>query len=206
MTDLTLYVDGYFASPYDACCYIALTEKGLEFAVARALLRDGQGVPAGLQSLSTIGRVPSLRHGDFYLSESTAIVEYLDDVFPEPPVLPREPRARARARQLQAYLRFDLDHFRSERPWWTTLWPAMLAPLSREAAREARELVEVAARFLAVPEFEPWSMAHADLALALRRLVPIELPAAVQRFYDAEIARPSVRAYLDHPRPPHPPP
>lgn len=212
---LTLFVDGYFASPYDACCFIALTEKQLPFATARALLRDGQGVPPGLEALTAVGRVPALRHGDFYLTESLAIVEYLDEVFPANPILPRAPRDRARARQIQAYLRFDLDRLRDERPFWRTLYPAEhAAPLSARAARDARELIAITARWIdggalaAIGGDAGWSIAHADLALALRRLGDDDapMPSAVRAFRDVHTARPSVRAYLEHPRPPHAPP
>ena len=74
---LTLYVDGYFTSVWDATCFVALTEKQLEFSTARALLRDGQGAPARSREHTAIARIPALQHGDFLLTESLAIAEYL---------------------------------------------------------------------------------------------------------------------------------
>ncbi|WP_414690932.1 glutathione S-transferase N-terminal domain-containing protein, partial [Novosphingobium sp.] len=47
-------------------------------------------------------RVPTLVHGGFALSESTAITGYLDETFPETPIYSRDRNHRARARQLQA--------------------------------------------------------------------------------------------------------
>jgi glutathione S-transferase len=49
--------------------------------------------------------VPLLVDGGFSLSESSAITEYLDEVYPGAPLYPRDPQARARARQVQAWLR-----------------------------------------------------------------------------------------------------
>lgn len=204
---LTLYVDGYFVNPFDATCFIALTEKQLPFSTARALLRDGQGLPPGLASRTAIRRVPALQHGDFVLTESIAIADYLEDVFPEPPVFPRAPRARARARQIMAWVRFDLRTLRAERPWFTTIYPSSLPPLSTLAAREAAELVDVVGQLEAQGELSAWNLAHADLALAVSRIRPddLALPDRVAEFRDRTYARPSLRAYVQHPRPPHAP-
>lgn len=208
MSQLTLFVDGYFANPYDATCFVALTEKALPFSFARALLRDGQGLPPGLASRTAISRVPALQHGDFVLTESIAIVEYLEDTFPEPRVLPADPRGRARARQIMAWLRIDLRDLRAERSWWTTLYPANLPPLTPSGKKDALELVDMVSKLLAQGDLEQWNIAHADLAMVLARLrdddVPV--PDRVRAFKNAMYARPSVRAYIDHPRPPYPPP
>src|SRR6185503_20348002 len=122
---LTLYVDGYFTSTWDATCFVALTEKQVEFTTARALLRDG-GVPAALRKATAIARVPALQHGEFWLTESLAIVEYLEEAFPPPdwaPLFPVDVQARARARQIMAYMRFELRALRAERPWQYSVYP-----------------------------------------------------------------------------------
>src|SRR5262249_34986407 len=118
---ITLYIDGYFVNQWDASCFVALTEKQLPFATARALLRDGAGVPPALRERTSVARVPAFQHGDTWLTESSAIIEYLEDTFapPEHPrLLPAEPRRRARARQLMSWLRFELAELRDQRPWW----------------------------------------------------------------------------------------
>lgn len=205
---LTLFVDGYFANPFDATVFIALTEKQLAFNVARALLRDGQGLPAGLSIRTAISRVPALQHGDFLLTESIAIADYLDSMFPERPIFPSDPRGRARALQIMAWVRTDLGAMRWERPWFTTLWPVPLPALSASAVREAIELVDVVGRLLDQGDLETWNIAHADLALTLARVrsTDIDIPERVAAFKARTYAHPSVRAYIDHPRPPHPPP
>jgi glutathione S-transferase len=205
---ITLYLDGYFVSPLDACCTIALDEKRVEYQTARALLRDGQGIPPALGARTLISRVPACQHGDFYLSESLAIVEYIEDTFAAPDyprLLPADLHMRARARQLMAYVRFDLHQLREERPWWTCIYPADLAPMSPAAAQEAAELVKIAEKM--IPELGEFNIAHADLALQLMRLRKDHgLPEPLRHFVETTIARPSVRSYLEHSRPPNPPP
>ncbi len=203
---ITLYVDGFFVSPLDASCLIALEEKGAEYQTARALLRDGQGIPASLAAQTVIPRVPAIQHGDFFLTESLAIIDYLDQVFPSPPLFPADPRARARCKQLMAYVRIDLQAVRDERQWWTVVYPGTeLPPLSPRARAEANELISIATRF--VPQLQEFSIAHADLALQLMRLSrnAFPMPDVVLQFIETTIARPSVRGYIEHPRPPNPP-
>jgi glutathione S-transferase len=208
---LTLFVDGYFASAWDATCFVALTEKQVEFTMARALLRDGQGVPAALRRETAIARVPALQHGEFWLTESLAIIEYLEDQFPPPGwtrLLPVDPQPRARARQVMAWLRFDLRALRNERPWQLSIYPGAHPRLSAEAEREAAELIDLTTRLSVGGELDDWNIAHADLAFALWRLARggYPLPAEPQRVLDRNVERPSIRAYLEHARPPNPPP
>jgi len=214
---LTLYVDGYFTSVWDATCFVALTEKQLEFTTARALLRDGQGAPARLREQTAIARIPALQHGDFLLTESLAIAEYLEDAFPPPDharLFPAGPEPRARARQIMAWLRFDQRALRAERPWQLSVYPTAidpadpLPPLSPEAERDVAELLDLVGRLASAGELDEWNIAHADLAFALWRIARCghALPAAAQQLLDRNAARPSIHAYLEHPRPPNPPP
>lgn len=207
---VTLFVDGYFCNPFDATCLVALEEKGVEYSISRALLRDNQGFPAAMYERTPIARVPTLAHGEFWLSESLAIAEYLEDVAPPQPLLfPGDPRGRARTRQVMAWLRIELQKLRSERTFSGTMYPALpYAPLSEAAHREATELFDVITRLERSGELDAWTIAHVDLALHLLRLKPEdgELPAPARRLLDANLARPSLRKYLDHPRPPNPPP
>jgi glutathione S-transferase len=209
---LTLYCDGYFANPWDATCFVALEEKQLEYSAARALLRDGQGVPPALRSRTSIARIPALQHGEFWLTESIAIVEYLEEMFAPPhypALLPADRQCRARARQIMAWLRIELLALRAERPFWRTIYPsASPPPLSAAAEREAADLIDLVVRFSANGDLNEWSIAHADLAFTLSRLdrAGYPMPDAVQRLLDEHEMRPSVRTYLEHPRPPNPPP
>ena len=73
MTDLTLYVDENWASPYAFSNFVALKEKGLSFEVADVALSKKETFHGDYKVRSLTGRVPMLRHGDYFLTESTAI-------------------------------------------------------------------------------------------------------------------------------------
>jgi glutathione S-transferase len=88
--------------PFCARVRIALAEKGLAYETVAI---DLSNRPAWLYELNPVGKVPVLDDDGFILPESDVIMEYLDDRFPEAPLLPSEPRERAAAR-LAAY-RFD---------------------------------------------------------------------------------------------------
>lgn len=78
----------------------ALHIKGLEFAaVAVDLLKGEQGLP-DYRARSPLGQVPLLRIDGYDLTESVAIVEYLEERHPERPLLPAAALGRARVRQL----------------------------------------------------------------------------------------------------------
>src|ERR1035437_4573757 len=99
---LRLYADPEFASPYAMSAFVALHEKGLTFEVVTLDLAANENQASGFASMSLTRRVPTLLHGDFSLSESSAITEYIDELFPGTPLYPADPRSRARARQGQA--------------------------------------------------------------------------------------------------------
>lgn len=204
---LTLHVDAFFTSPFDFSCFVALAEKKLEFNVVRALVREGQGFAAPYPDLALTARIPILEHGDFWLSESQAVVEYLEETFPPPSwpgIYPEDIRLRARARQVMSFIRGDIGALVQERKSDMIFYPMAAPPLGPEAAATARELVAFASRVVERDDFAPWSIAHADLTFALLRLgrTGYELPGPILRFIEATSARPSVRAFLDHPRPP----
>jgi glutathione S-transferase len=68
-------------------------EKGLELELRAAGL--GKGGPE-FEAASPFGKMPGFKDGDFLISDSTAIVTYLEARHPEPDLIPAEPRARAR--------------------------------------------------------------------------------------------------------------
>jgi glutathione S-transferase len=107
-----------------------------------------------------------------------------------------------------AFVRTDVLALREQRSFWRCVYPNDPPPLTAIAEREASELVELTTGLLASGELGAWNIAHADLALTLYRLVRAgdPLPEEVRRFVEVTLARPAIRAYLDHPRPPNPPP
>jgi glutathione S-transferase len=87
--------------PYCARVRIALAEKGIDYETVEVDLRDR---PAWIYEKNSTGRVPVLEEGDWVLPESAVIMEYLDERFPEPALLPadRDERALARLRIFRA--------------------------------------------------------------------------------------------------------
>jgi glutathione S-transferase len=209
--NLTLFVDAYWCSPFDFSCFVALKEKGLEFHTARGVI--SAGLPQPLRERILVARVPALAHGDFWLSESLAVVEYLEEAFPPPtwPSLwPSDLRARARARQIVSFVRSEIGALRRERSSWRIFYPGQgkpPPPLGADAQSEADELVDVTARLLRLGEVQGWPFASAELCFALLRLIRTghAVPDEVAAFAAEVSARPSVRAYLEHARPPHAP-
>jgi glutathione S-transferase len=74
---------------------LTLIEKGVRF---ESIEIDPQNKPANFLEISPYGKVPVLKHGDNRVWESAIVNEYLEDVFPDPPLLPTEPMQRAQAR------------------------------------------------------------------------------------------------------------
>ena len=104
---MLLYADSQFTSPYAMSAFVARTEKQLPFEVRRLDLAIGANNDPEYARTSLTQRVPTLIDGDFALSKSSAFAEYLNDVYPDPPIFPTDPQRRARARQVQAWLRSD---------------------------------------------------------------------------------------------------
>jgi glutathione S-transferase len=206
-TDLVLHADTFWVSPYVLSSFVALREKQLEFDVATVDLAGGRHLETDFPSRSITGRVPALQHGDFWLGESSAIAEYLDDVFPDRPrLLPADPRQRARARQIMAFIRSDLGPLREERSSETVFYPrSALPPLSPAAQAAAGKLIRIAGQLLSGPGnlFGAWCLADTDLAMVLQRLVHNQekIPAPLAGYAEQQWQRPSVRAYVEHPRP-----
>ena len=88
--------------PYCARVRIVLAEKGVEYETVVIDLDDR---PAWIYEKNPTGRVPVLEEDTFVLPESAVIDEYLDERYPEPPLLPADPGERALARVL--IFRFD---------------------------------------------------------------------------------------------------
>lgn len=113
---MSLYVDARYVSPYAMSAFVALHEKAMPFRTVAIDLGIGENREPEYAAMSLTQRIPTLVHGDFALSESSAIAEYLHETLPGTPLYPSAPHARARARQLQAWLRSDLMPIRQERP------------------------------------------------------------------------------------------
>ena len=204
---MRLYVDSNYVSPYALTAYVSLVEKGLAFEVEPLDLAQHAHEDPRYARTSLTRRVPMLIHEDFALSESSAIAEYLDEAFPGGTRLyPGGPRERARARQVQAWVRSDLMPIREERPTFVVFCGAKRPPLSPAAQAAADKLTGAALAWLDGPREHlcgDWSIADVDLAMMLQRLVAHgdSLPAVLVDYANRQWRRLSVQRWLAQPRP-----
>ena len=209
-----LYGETLWISPYVFSTFVALQEKGVPFDVVEVALADGQHLQPAYRDRSITARVPALEHEGFCLAESSAIAEYLEEVFPPPRyarLFPESPHDRARVRQLMAWFRSDLGALRDERPTVTMFYRFRVPPLSAAAARDVEKLVRVAEQLVPPaggPLFGVWCLADSELAFMLHRLIlnHDDVPARIRDYAQRQWARASVRAFAEHPRPDSVPP
>src|SRR5580692_9797158 len=171
---MRLYVDANFASPYALVAFVSIIEKGLDFEIESLDLAAHANHDPNFARTSITRRVPTLIHDHFALSESSAICEYIDESFEGTPLYPVGLRDRARARQVQAWVRSDLMPIREERPTFVVFCGAKRPALSPQASDAAQKLFAAALQLLEGRTeylFDEWSIADVDLAMMLQRLV-----------------------------------
>jgi glutathione S-transferase len=203
---LRLYADAQFASPYAMSVFVALREKALAFDMVSVDLGRGANRTPDFAALSLTQRVPTLVHDGFTLSESSAITEYLEETFGGPRLYPADRHLRARARQVQAWLRSDLMPIRMERSTEVVFYGPCASPLSGDANAAAQKLFSVAEALLPSDGhnlFGEWCIADVDLALMLNRLVmngdPV--PQRLADYARVQWQRPSVQQWVGLARP-----
>lgn len=204
---MLLYTDAQYTSPYAMSVFVALKEKRLPFDLRSVDLDSGANHAADYVSDSLTARVPTLVDGTFALSESSAITEYLDDVYAGIALYPAAPQDKARARQVQAWLRSDLLPIRLERSTIVVFYQPSQAPLSNAAQGAANKLFRAADSLLAHGGdhlFGDWSIADVDLTLMLNRLLlnGDAVPPRLANYARRQWARPSVQEWVDLARPP----
>lgn len=207
--DPILHVGQDHVSVFALSAFVALKEKGIPFTLHGIDLKAKEQLRPPYSELSLTCKVPTLSHAGFHLSESSAIAEYLEELYPPPvhrALYPQGTRQRARARQLQAWLRSDLQALRSERPADLFYRPRPVAPLSEAAQAAAAKLLWVAGTLLAdqaLHLFGEWTIADTDLAVTLHRLDADDhpMPASLRRYVQQQWARDSLQQWLALPRP-----
>ncbi len=90
----------YFRSSASYRVRIALALKGLDFEYVSVHLSKNEQFNESYAAVSATRLVPTLLDGEQALTQSLAIIEYLDETHPAPPLLPKDALARARARAL----------------------------------------------------------------------------------------------------------
>ncbi|WP_334162318.1 glutathione S-transferase family protein [Phenylobacterium sp.] len=91
---MTMTIYGATLSPFVRKTVVFATEKGLDFEVVP--VGGGLAPPPEFLQSSPFRKIPGLKHGEFTISDSTAIVTYMDALQPEPNLIPTEAQARAR--------------------------------------------------------------------------------------------------------------
>lgn len=135
---MSLILHGYFRSGASHRVRIALNLKGLQYEQRAYHLRRGEHTSAQYLAMNPQGLVPTLESNGTFIPQSLAILEYLEEVFPEPALLPGDSERRARVRSLAQicavdthplnnlrvlkYLEKDLGLDEQARLTWSARW------------------------------------------------------------------------------------
>lgn len=100
----------YYRSSASIRVRLALELKGLEYSkIAVHLLNEGgEQFSASFQALNSQSLVPCLKHDGVVVTQSLAILEYLEETFPQPPLLPYDRTARAYVRSIALSIACDI--------------------------------------------------------------------------------------------------
>lgn len=206
--DILLYGNTPATSPYVMSVFVALEEKGLAYRLKLLDLARGEQHDPEFVAHSITNRVPTLviedASGPLWLSESAAILEYLEERFAAPQhaaLYPRGATERARVRLVQGLIRSDFMPIRLERSTETIFFGQAIEPLSEQAEAARVRLVRIAAAL--VPDAQShvareFSIADVDLATLLQRLVHNgdPLPAHLAEYANRIWQRPSIQKWL----------
>lgn len=166
-SSMTLFSDG--SDHYSHRVRIVLSEKGVSSDIIDV---DPKNKPQELADLNPYNSLPTLVDRDLALYESKVIMEYLDERFPHPPLLPVYPVARAQSR---------LWMYRLERDW-APLVDTILSSKNKDTVVKARKalresLLAIAPIFTEMPFFmsDEFTIVDCCLAPILWRLPMLEI-------------------------------
>ncbi|MGO8855749.1 MAG: glutathione S-transferase N-terminal domain-containing protein [Steroidobacteraceae bacterium] len=187
-----------FSAPTDPWSHrtrLVLAEKGIPIELVNV---DLHKLPEDLLDLNPYHSVPTLVDRDLVLYDSRVIIEYLDERFPHPPLMPIDPVTRAQ---------FRVALYRVERDWYSLAHDIEQGALSKTSEHSRKVLGEAicasAEVFKAKPFFlsDEFSLVDASIAPILWRLPSygIELPVQAQpivKYMNSIFSRPTFRACL----------
>ena len=177
--------------PYCARARIALAEKGVEYELFPIDLSDR---PAWLYEKNPLGKVPVLEEDTFVLPESVVIMEYLEERYPEPSLLPADPGERAMVRLVVEQFDKRLgDDYYAVRRGEDVARPRLDARL-----RELDGRLDVTP-FVAGGEFTLADIAYVPWILRGRELLGLDLAdyPAIEQWVERLAERPAIAAELD---------
>ncbi len=141
---MTLYTSQ--DSPYCHRVRIVMAEKNVAYEMVDV---DPANPPEDLLDLNPYQTVPTLVDRELVLYESRIIMEYLDERFPHPPLMPVDPVSRARSRLMM---------YRIDRDWYGLLPKMKGKSKSKEAETARRELLDSLLSIIPVFEAKPYFM------------------------------------------------
>ena len=110
---MTLY--GYFRSSTSYRTRIAMNLKQLDYDYIAVNLAKDEQLEAVFQSINPQGLVPVVQVNDLWLYQSPAILEWLEEVYPEHPLLPKDAAGRMQVRALSAIIGCDIHPLNNRR-------------------------------------------------------------------------------------------
>jgi stringent starvation protein A len=176
--------------PYCARTRIVLAEKGVDYETVVVDLDDR---PAWIYEKNPVGRVPVIEEDTFVLAESAVINEYLNERYPEPPLLPVDPGARALARM--RIFRFD----ELSRPYYAVRREEEGALERLDAQLGKLDALLEAQPFLTGLDFGLADVAYVPWILRGRDRMGVELTAfpALSEWVERLSQRPSIAREID---------
>ncbi len=174
---------------------LVLAEKSINIDIVNV---DGPSLPEDLLDLNPYHSVPTLVDRDLVLYDSRVIIEYLDERFPHPPLMPVDPVTRAQ---------FRLALYRIETDWYQLAEEIDAEDDKKQATRARkmlRESVMASAEVFSAKDFflsDEFSLVDASIAPVLWRLphYGVDLgddSAAIGKYMDRIFSRPSFQASL----------
>jgi glutathione S-transferase len=154
---------------------IALAEKGFDYETVEIDLGNR---PDWIYELNPTGKVPVLDDG-FVLPESAVIMEYLDDRYPEQPLLPADPTSRAVARK------------------WVFRFDSLLGDDYYAYRRGADNKLAERLDHLPVGDSLFVDVAYAPWVIRAKEMLGVMLPARLESWLDRLAERPSVAAEIE---------
>ena len=186
-------VCGFRISNYHNKVLIALLDKGVPYE-EDCTVKPSQA-PEYL-ALSPMGKVPYAQIDGTRICESEVILEYLEDAYPQKPLLPRDPLARAKVRELVTVIELHLELV-ARRLYGGVFFGGTNSEGTRQSAE--KDLAKGVRAFKALVKFDPWiagpEFTLADCAAAVHLpLVSLSTKLAYGRDFLDEI--PQVKPYL----------
>ena len=187
---------GFRISNYHNKVLIALHEKGIAFEEDCTV--EPSQTPEYL-ALSPMGKVPYVEVNGTRLCESAVILEYLEEAFPQKPLLPKDPLARAKVRELVTVMELHMELV--ARRLYGALFGALFGQPVSDSTKQSveKELAKGLRAFKVLAKFEPFiagkEMTLADCAAAVH-LPLISIATKVALGKDALEDIPQVQPYL----------